>query len=314
MDIKLDNTVWTNISAYVQENYDSIKAELVLGGETLSLFDSIPVGIEGTIKVPKLTVDIVSVDNCSSTPTGATSFLQTSVKVCRKNYLTTLCEDNFRLYFPVQGMSNTLGQNIPFEQTIIQTWEKEIQKEKERLYWFGTTAGGDCMDGIYYSISGDSSRNIASGTTFYPGVTITSSLIDDAVDAVYAALPANVSMNNSRVVYMFMSQTLYKWYRQWAIGAYGALQIGNAGQSTEGGPVNIMDYVYDSNVKIVGVQAFGSSQAIIAGAVDNFIHINNGTSSNLTTGMAPYDSGLWLKWSYLLGAKYHWASELATSF
>lgn len=302
------------ISAWVNEKADDIRGELVLGGQSLSLFEAKPVANVGVVKVPKFSVDIVKVSACSSTPTGSTNLLQTSITTCQLDYLTEFCQSKLRAYFPAQIMSNNvLDEMMPYAEKITKQWQDEIQKEKERIAWVGSVVAGDCAGGLYGQLSGDTSRNKASGTTFYVGVTITAALIDDAVDAVYNALPGTVKFNAGVPVYIFMSETLFAWYRTWAVGAYGALNIGNAGQLTQGA-LNMIDYVYNPNVKVVGIAALNSTQHIIAGAKDNFILLSNGKNAEFKAGVAPYDSGIFYKWAEIFGVGYYEGGEMATSF
>lgn len=296
-----DKMVWTNISAYVDEKADDIKAQLSLGGQSLQFFNVIPVNNEGSIKVPRFTVSVVEGSNCTETPTGATTMYQRTITVNHKTYLTDICKDNFRQYFPVQIMNSDLTDknNIPYGEKIIKSWSDAIEVKKELAAW---TA-------IYSVLSADTARNIL---TSYTGVTITSSNVDEIIDGIYAGLPATVTASIQQK-FIFMSYSAFVKLKQNYHTAYGTLSQGNVGNTTP----NTIEYPVDNSTIIVGVKAFDSlsmTNYVIAIAQDNTIYATNPEGTVMESGLTPRNSGIFLRFENLQGFGYHDASEISVNF
>lgn len=304
------------ISAFTKEHAEEIALRATLGGTSLSLFGTrFDAPSIGTIKVPYLEVTPIRQSiSCTSDPTGTTAVKQVSVTTCGLEYFTDFCPNTLRSYFPSEIMSNNpLDNNLPYEGQIVMGWADQIMVDREKLAWTGSTAAGDCANGIFITLSADTARNTTiSTTTAYSAITISN--VDDAVDAIVALLPGAVKMGNDQV-YIFLSNTNFYLYQSAMVNAFGALAVANAPQPNANGSVYTMPYLKLPKIKLVAVQALENTPYIIAGASKNFILLGGNTSETpFKSGNDQYDRKVWMNFETIQGVGFYFANEMACNF
>lgn len=154
---------------------DQVGGELLaksLIGATTPKYVNVRLGIKGTQQLNLLNSNpTFQAGNCSLSPSGTTTFTQTSIATCPETLFEALCYKD--LYPTYQSMLMNAGQtseSVPFENVIADLKVKQIQQRIENQLWGATTGAGDCFNGFSYLItSGNTGIAVsASGTTFSP--------------------------------------------------------------------------------------------------------------------------------------------------
>lgn len=303
----------TNISAFTKEYAEQIALRATLGGTSLSLFGTrFDAPQIGTIKVPYAEITAIRQQiNCTNSPTGTTALKQVSIVTCGLDYFTDFCPNTLRSYFPSEVMSNNpLDSNLPYEGQIVMGWADQVMADRESLAWLGQTSAGDCANGLWKTLTGDTTRNYIG--TGYTSLTVTT--IDDAVDAIVAALPGAVKMGNDQV-YIFLSNTNFFLYQSAMVNAFGALAVANAPQPNANGSVYTMPYLKLPKIKLVAVQGLEGTSHIIAGASKNFILVGGSPSETpFKSGLDQYEKKVWLDFETIQGVGYYFGDQIATNF
>ena len=147
---ELDNRLKT----YLETNGTEVLTKALFNSESAKYFQ-IQTGVTAETPIIRLDSSITLADasSCGFTATGSDTFsnrllspkfLKVNKEFCPKTLLKTWAHSDVRM--------NALGQELPFEELLINNNINELAKVNERLIWEGNTSGGEgnmaLMDGI----------------------------------------------------------------------------------------------------------------------------------------------------------------------
>ena len=253
----------SNITGFTDEVGGELIAKSLVRGTTAK-YANVKLGIKGTQVVNILDSEpAFQAGGCGWTASGTTSFTQIPVTVCSESLQEALCPKD--LYDTYQSLLLTKGQpeeNVPFISQIGDLKTKQITQRVEQKLWQATVGGGDCFNGLSYTLS-----NVAkdvSGTTF----SATASYGSDGnpiteVDKLIAGLADDASAREDLVVWMSFAN--FRLYVQALTKAnFFANYIGGA-------TVMGMEAVHpNTNIKVVPTIGLNGSSMVVLGP-SNFI-------------------------------------------
>ena len=148
------NDLDSRLKNYLETNGTEVLTKALFNSESAKYFQ-IQTGVTAETPIIRLDSSITLADasNCGFTATGSDTFsnrllspkfLKVNKEFCPKTLLKTWAHSDVRM--------NALGQELPFEELLINNNINELAKVNERLIWEGDTTSGEgnmlLMDGI----------------------------------------------------------------------------------------------------------------------------------------------------------------------
>ena len=148
------NDLDSRLKNYLETNGTEVLTKALFNSESAKYFQ-IQTGVTAETPIIRLDSSITLADasNCGFTATGSDTFsnrllspkfLKCNKEFCPKTLLKTWSHSDVRM--------NALGQELPFEELLINNNINELAKVNERLIWEGDTTSGEgnmlLMDGI----------------------------------------------------------------------------------------------------------------------------------------------------------------------
>ena len=148
------NDLDSRLKNYLETNGTEVLTKALFNSESAKYFQ-IQTGVTAETPIIRLDSSITLADasNCGFTATGSDTFsnrllspkfLKVNKEFCPKTLLKTWSHSDVRM--------NALGQELPFEELLINNNINELAKVNERLIWEGDTTSGEgnmlLMDGI----------------------------------------------------------------------------------------------------------------------------------------------------------------------
>ena len=148
------NDLDSRLKNYLETNGVEVLTKALFNSESAKYFQ-IQTGVTAETPIIRLDSSITLADasNCGFTATGSDTFsnrllspkfLKVNKEFCPKTLLKTWAHSDVRM--------NALGQELPFEELLINNNINELAKVNERLIWEGDTTSGEgnmlLMDGI----------------------------------------------------------------------------------------------------------------------------------------------------------------------
>ena len=148
------NDLDSRLKNYLETNGTEVLTKALFNSESAKYFQ-IQTGVTSETPIIRLDSSITLADasNCGFTATGSDTFsnrllspkfLKCNKEFCPKTLLKTWSHSDVRM--------NALGQELPFEELLINNNINELAKVNERLIWEGDTTSGEgnmlLMDGI----------------------------------------------------------------------------------------------------------------------------------------------------------------------
>lgn len=161
----------TNFSDYVARESSALTKTLFAGGST-GQFARFMTGVKGSTVVPHISGEAtLQAGNCV-TPSGDTVMNEVTLTVKPFTVFESFCSDDLQTKLPntVLAPGSNNGDDLPFEEEIINTKMASIAKALEMTYWQGDTASGSYklfngfikgIDGSGEAIDGNSSSATA---------------------------------------------------------------------------------------------------------------------------------------------------------
>ena len=257
--------ITNSLPAYVNENKDSLIKKSILGSKSAKRF-ALQTGVKTKAYINLLSTDaaLQSGSACGWNAAGTSTLtartieapvIKVNMSYCDKTLLNSALQYDVRV---------AAGQKtLPFEEDFVNSALESIANQVEKLVWQGNKAGAtstylDLADGLIKTLKADVPVGNKVGTT----VALTSANIRVQVDAVFAAIPAEVI--GKAEIYMG-----YDAYRLYVMALQAAnLYMGAPAQDGE-------ETVYPgSTTKIIAVGGLNGQNIIVAG---NPEHIFYGT-------------------------------------
>lgn len=256
----------TGLTNYTNEQSTELVVKSLFGGKTAALLQAagqVQVGVKSAEALNILDSDVYfQADGCGYTASGNTTFSQRTITVGKIKVEETLCPKTLEAKWMQTQIAAGSPEAVPFEEQIGNEKSSKIAKLLEVAMWQGDTASGNTnpntnkFDG-FVKIIGDATAvdgNTSSATA------ITTANIDDLVDDMYAAIPADIADADDLVLWVGIDT--FKKYT-------AALRNNNLfhyAADSEG--MEIM--IPATNVKMVGVGGLNGTDKMYLGRLNNF--------------------------------------------
>jgi hypothetical protein len=261
-----------NVSAltnYVNEQNTDILVKSLFGSKTAAMLQAagqVQVGVKSAEALNILSSDVYfQADGCGYTASGNTTFTQRTITVGKIKVEETLCPKTLESKWMQTQIAAGSPTAVPFEQQITESKASVIAKQLEIAMWQGDTATSNTnpntnkFDGFNKIIDAASASTIAGNTTSATAITVSN--IDDILDAIYAAIPADIATADDLVCWVGIDT--YKKMLTNLKNANLFHYVPDA--STE------MEMVYPgTNIKVVAVGGLNGTNRLFAGRMSNF--------------------------------------------
>lgn len=261
-----------NVSAltnYVNEQNTDILVKSLFGSKTAAMLQAagqVQVGVKSAEALNILSSDVYfQADGCGYTASGNTTFTQRTITVGKIKVEETLCPKTLESKWMQTQIAAGSPTAVPFEQSITESKASVIAKQLEVAMWQGDTATSNTnpntnkFDGFNKIIDAASASTIAGNTTSATAITVSN--IDDILDAIYAAIPADIATADDLVCWVGIDT--YKKMLTNLKNANLFHYVPDA--STE------MEMVYPgTNIKVVAVGGLNGTNRMFAGRLSNF--------------------------------------------
>ena len=255
----------TGLTNYTNEQSTELVVKSLFGGKAalLQAAGQVQVGVKSAEALNILDSDVYfQADGCGYTASGNTTFSQRTITVGKIKVEETLCPKTLEAKWMQTQIAAGSPEAVPFEEQIGNEKSSKIAKLLEVAMWQGDTATSNTnpntnkFDG-FVKIIGDATAvdgNTSSATA------ITTSNIDDLVDDMYAAIPADIADADDLV--LFVGIDTFKKYTT----ALRASNLFHYAADSEG--MEIM--IPATNVKMVGVGGLNGTDKMYLGRISNF--------------------------------------------
>ena len=261
-----------NVSAltnYVNEQNTDILVKSLFGSKTAAMLQAagqVQVGVKSAEALNILSSDVYfATDGCGYSASGNTTFTQRTITVGKIKVEETLCPKTLESKWMQTQIAAGSPTAVPFEQQITESKASVIAKQLEIAMWQGDTATSNTnpntnkFDGFNKIIDAASASTIAGNTTSATAITVSN--IDDILDAIYAAIPADIATADDLVCWVGIDT--YKKMLTNLKNANLFHYVPDA--STE------MEMVYPgTNIKVVAVGGLNGTNRLFAGRMSNF--------------------------------------------
>ena len=261
-----------NVSAltnYVNEQNTDILVKSLFGSKTAAMLQAagqVQVGVKSAEALNILSSDVYfQADGCGYTSSGNTTFTQRTITVGKIKVEEDLCPKTLESKWMQTQIAAGSPTAVPFEQAITESKASVIAKQLEVAMWQGDTATSNTnpntnkFDGFNKIIDAASASTIAGNTTSATAITVSN--IDDILDAMYAAVPADIATAEDLVVWVGIDT-----YKKMLVNLKNANlfhYVPDAGTA--------MEMVYPgTNVKVVAVGGLNGTNRLFAGRLSNF--------------------------------------------
>jgi hypothetical protein len=256
----------TGLTNYTNEQSTELVVKSLFGGKTAALLQAagqVQVGVKSAEALNILDSDVYfQADGCGYTASGNTTFSQRTITVGKIKVEETLCPKTLEAKWMQTQIAAGSPEAVPFEEQIGNEKSSKIAKLLEVAMWQGDTATSNTnpntnkFDG-FVKIIGDATAVDGNTTS---ATAITTANIDDLVDDMYAAIPADIADADDLV--LFVGIDTFKKYTT----ALRASNLFHYAADSEG--MEIM--IPATNVKMVGVGGLNGTDKMYLGRLSNF--------------------------------------------
>lgn len=260
-----------NVSAlanYTNEQSTELVLKSLFGGKTAAILQAagqVQVGVKSAEALNILTSDVYfQADGCGYTASGNTTFTQRNITVGKIKVEETLCPKTLEAKWMQTQIAPGSPTEVPFEVQIGTDKSNNIAKLLEVAMWQGDTATSNTnpntnrFDGFTKIIDAASASTVAGNTSSATSITIAN--VDDLIDNIYAAIPADIADADDLVLWVGIDT--FKKYttalRNNNLFHYAADSAG-------------MEMVIPAtNIKMIGVGGLNGTNRMFLGRLSNF--------------------------------------------
>ena len=256
----------TGLTNYTNEQSTELVVKSLFGGKTAALLQAagqVQVGVKSAEALNILDSDVYfQADGCGYTASGNTTFSQRTITVGKIKVEETLCPKTLEAKWMQTQIAAGSPEAVPFEEQIGNEKSNKIAKLLEVAMWQGDTATSNTnpntnkFDG-FVKIIGDATAVDGNTTS---ATAITTANIDDLVDDMYAAIPADIADADDLV--LFVGIDTFKKYTT----SLRAANLFHYAADSDG--MEIM--IPATNVKMVGVGGLNGTDKMYLGRLSNF--------------------------------------------
>lgn len=200
----------TGLVDYVKENEELLLTKSLFGGKTIDIISAegnLMLGVKSTEKISILATDAIFQDGtgCTRVSSGGTSLTQRQLTVGTIAVVEDICVADLEKKYIANKLARGANNNkLPFEQVYSELKANTVAKQLEIAVWKGDTAHSDVninkfdgfikiIDAAGTAVPANSATYIASGAPIAAGTGITLSNVKAIVNAMWLALPADVT-------------------------------------------------------------------------------------------------------------------------
>ena len=292
------NFLVTGLPAYVATNRDMIIKSFGLVGTGTRARIGLQTGVKHTAALNYLDLNAAFQDGsgCGFNPLDEIALSQKNIVAAAIKVDGQICPETLLgKYAEYLVRVNATENELPFEQYIIDTLVKQINKGIETLIWTGDTSGSDLIDGFLTQMSADSDVIPVTLT----GVTAAY----DAVKAVYFAMPEETLERGGAI---FVDPAIFRaLLNDLVVLNYYHYDMGNSN------PEEIL--LPGTDVRVIKTPGLAGTKAIVGTFADNLVYGTDMENDN-------EDVDLWwsqddrlfkyeVKWNS--GVAYHFSDQVA---
>lgn len=256
------------LSNYTNEQSTELVLKSLFGGKTAAILQAagqVQVGVKSAEALNILTSDVYfQADGCGYTASGNTTFTQRNITVGKIKVEETLCPKTLEAKWMQTQIAPGSPTEVPFEVQIGTDKSNNIAKLLEVSMWQGDTATSNTnpntnrFDGFVKIIDAASASTVAGNTSSATSITIAN--VDDLIDNIYAAIPADIADADDLVLWVGIDT--FKKYttalRNNNLFHYAADSAG-------------MEMVIPAtNIKMIGVGGLNGTNRMFLGRLSNF--------------------------------------------
>ena len=258
----------SGLANYTNEQSTELVLKSLFGGKTAAILQAagqVQVGVKSAESLNILTSDVYfQADGCGYTASGNTTFTQRNITVGKIKVEETLCPKTLEAKWMQTQIAPGSPTEVPFEVQIGTDKSNNIAKLLEVSMWQGDTATSNTnpntnrFDGFTKIIDAASASTIAGNTSSATAITIAN--VDDLIDNIYAAIPADIADSDDLVLWVGIDT--FKKYTT-------ALRNNNLfhyAADSEG-----MELIIPAtNIKMIGVGGLNGTNRMFCGRLSNF--------------------------------------------
>jgi hypothetical protein len=260
-----------NVSAlanYTNEQSTELVLKSLFGSKTAAILQAagqVQVGVKSAEALNILTSDVYfQTDGCGYTASGNTTFSQRNITVGKIKVEETLCPKTLEAKWMQTQIAAGSPTSVPFEEQIGQDKANNIAKLLEIAMWQGDTATTNTnpntnkFDGFIKLIDAASASTVAGNTSSATSITVAN--VDDLIDNIYNAIPADIS--DASDIVLWVGIDTFKKYTT-------ALRNNNLFHyAADSDGMEIM--IPATNVKMVAVGGLNGTNRMFLGRLSNF--------------------------------------------
>lgn len=255
------------LTSYTDENKMDLIKKSILKGRTVDYITVQP-GIKSSAAINIIDSTLVAqAGACGFSNSGTTALTQRNISVCDLKVNESICLNTLEGYYTQKAMNpGSYNEAIPFEGIYADEKAGKIQDLIENILWKGNVATGSgnlaLCDGFLALIDSASvsGSTVAGNTGSVTG--ITASNIVDVVDAMVAAIPADIIDQDDLILFMG-----YDVYRTYAKALRDANLFHYTGAENQG--ENFTQMVPGTNVKVVAVKGLNGTNRMVLSTKSN---------------------------------------------
>lgn len=261
-----------NVSAlnnYTDEQRADLLSRSLFGNKTAEILfqaGQVQVGVKSASALNILTSTVFfQADGCGYNPSGTTTFTQRNITVGAIKVEETLCPKSLEAKWMQTQIAPGSAIEVPFEEQIGREKASRIARLLEIAMWQGDTASTNTnpntnrFDGFNKIIDAASASTIAGNTI--SATAITTSNIDDILDAMYAVVPSEIASEADLVC--FCGIDTYKKYLVNLKNANLFHYMQDASEAME-------SIIPGTNVKLIAVGGLDGTNRLFLGRLNNF--------------------------------------------
>ena len=261
--------VVSSLANYTDEQRADLLTRSLFGNKTAEmLFNAgqVQVGVKSASALNILTSTVFfQADGCGYNPSGLTTYTQRNITVGAIKIEETLCPKSLEQKWMQTQIAPGSAVAVPFEEQIGREKASRIAKLLEVAMWQGDTASTNTnpntnrFDGFNKIIDAASASTIAGNTL--SATAITTSNIDDILDAMYAVIPSDIATESDLVCFCGIDT-----YKKYLVN----LKNANLFHYAPDAGVTMETVIPGTNVKLVAVGGLDGTNRLFMSTLSNF--------------------------------------------
>jgi hypothetical protein len=257
----------STLANFNNETAGELFVKAIMEGSTIE-YATVKEGVKykEPINLFEVDLDIVDGRGCVTSLAGTASMTQRDIEVCQRSSHDGLClRELDTKYLGVMQPEGSYNESFTLVQEYSEQIVKGFQKANDQFIWGASTASGDCVNGLNFIISSETTGVVVPDAI--TGSAPTSTTIGDDIDVMIENLDADVQDREDLTV--FMSITNFRKYVTW-------LRNENNYYYDPAGVENRVNFMamkhpFTPNVTIVGTIGLQGSNRMVLGPAKHIV-------------------------------------------